>query len=387
MVDLLDAQFSLVRGGPFHSLQQKLGLLNADGLPEARTALVLVVATWLAPALLTLAQGSPWTGSYAANFFLDPGSYARLLIAMFVLTIVDRSAHRRLNRLLSGFVESGIVGGSQREAFVESLRAADRRTSSGSAEALILIGAYGLAFLTIDRTLALEADFWVEGTLSGLNPAGWWWLLVSTPLYFFLMLRWFWRLGVWAWLLATISRLPLQLVPTHPDRAGGLGFLTLFPMVFVPFTFALSTVIASSVLQQVVFGHLSFDMLRGITVAWLAVVGLLFIGPLCVFSPTLLKLRESALLENSELVARIHRRGVEQLLAQEQTGQALDPECISTMADIAPTVETVRRIRLLPLELWAVIPLAVAAAAPLIVVASVQVPIAELLQRLVGALL
>lgn len=387
MAQILDPQFSLVRGGPFHSLQRKLGLLDADDLPRARTALALVLITWLPPAILTLAQGIPWTGVYAANFFLDPGSYARFMVAIFVLTIVDRSADRRLNRLLSGFLESGIVAATERDALVRSLGVADRRTSSRAAEALTLLGAYGFTLLTLERTLALEADFWIEGKLTGLSAAGWWWLLVSTPLYFFLTLRWLWRLGVWAWLLATIARLPLRLVPTHPDRAGGLGFLTLFPMVFVPFTFALSAVIASSVLQEVVFGHLSFDMLRGITVAWLAVVGLLFVGPLCVFSPSLLRLREGAVLEHGELVARMHRRAIEQLLANERNGQALDPESVATMADMASGVETVRRIKLLPLELWALAPLAVAAAAPLIAVASVQVPIAELLQRLFGALL
>lgn len=325
--------------------------------------------------------------AYASNFLLDPGSYARFLIAIFVLTIVDRSADRRLNRLLTGFLESGIVGETDRDALLNTLRAADRRTSSRASETLALIGAYSLAFLTIDHTLSLEADLWVGDSMAGLSAPGWWSLLISTPLYFFLMLRWFWRLSVWAWLLATVSRLPLRLVPTHPDRVGGLGFLTLFPMVFVPLTFALSTVIASSALQEVVFGNLSFDLLRGVAVAWLAVVTMLFIGPLCVFSPRLLRLRETALLEHGEVVARIHRRSIEQLLAYERSGEPLDPEAISTMADIATGIETVRRIKLLPLELWAVVPLALAAATPLIAVAAVQVPVGELLQRLLGALL
>ena len=30
---------------------------------------------------------------------------------------------------------------------------------------------------------------------------------------------------LWAWFLFRVSRLDLELTPTHPDRAGGLGFL------------------------------------------------------------------------------------------------------------------------------------------------------------------
>ena len=41
--------------------------------------------------------------------------------------------------------------------------------------------------------------------------------------------------------------LSLQLMPLHPDRSGGLGFLANFPGIFSGFVFALSSVGATQV--------------------------------------------------------------------------------------------------------------------------------------------
>ena len=55
--------------------------------------------------------------------------------------------------------------------------------------------------------------------------AGWWYVAVAIPLFQFLLYRWLWRLFIWTRLLWTLSRMNLQLTPTHPDLAAGLGFL------------------------------------------------------------------------------------------------------------------------------------------------------------------
>jgi hypothetical protein len=70
--------------------------------------------------------------------------------------------------------------------------------------------------------------------------------LTSNTLFLCLVLRWFWRFLIWATLLWRASRLRLQLMPLHPDRCGGLGFLTLFPGIFCGLVFALSCLIAAS---------------------------------------------------------------------------------------------------------------------------------------------
>jgi hypothetical protein len=43
---------------------------------------------------------------------------------------------------------------------------------------------------------------------------------------------------VWARFLWQVSRLELQLLPTHPDRCGGLGFLASTVYAFSPLLLA-----------------------------------------------------------------------------------------------------------------------------------------------------
>jgi len=370
-----------------HRLQGRLGLLAGDELPTVRTGVVLAAVAWLPPALFSLFDERSWTIAYGTSFFADFGSYARYLIAIFVLTVVDRGAEGRLNRLLACFVESGIIARDRYDALTDVLTRADRRTSSPVAEVVMLVTAYALAALTITRTAGLAENMWLESAEGQLDLAGWWAVLVSTPLFFFLVLRWLWRFAVWAALLRGISRIPLSLVATHPDRAGGLGFLTLFPLIFVPFTLALSVVVASSALQEVVFSSVAFEMLRNVTLLWITFVVLLFFGPLIAFSGNLLALRETGLIAHSKLVARYNRAAEQEMLASDGRDQKLDIDTISGVADLAPSLGTIYRIKPIPAEIWAVVPLVVAATVPMIMVASVQVPLGDLLRRLMGAFL
>ena len=55
--------------------------------------------------------------------------------------------------------------------------------------------------------------------------AGWWAGLVAMPVLQFLFLRWFFRFFIWARFLWQVSRMDLDLEPTHPDGTAGLHFL------------------------------------------------------------------------------------------------------------------------------------------------------------------
>src|SRR6266705_2184368 len=69
---------------------------------------------------------------------------------------------------------------------------------------------------------------------SKLSLAGIWYGYLSLPLFQFLLLRWYFRLFIWTRFLWQVSRIELSLVPTHPDRVGGLGFLTRTVYAFTP---------------------------------------------------------------------------------------------------------------------------------------------------------
>ena len=133
--------------------------------------------------------------------------------------------------------------------FKAALKTADDCSSSTLAEALLFVGVIAFAAFATPLELAYGVFNWDASLVEGepdYTPAGWWSHWIGTPLFQFLALRWAWRFGVWGLLLFRISRMPLRLVAYHPDRSGGLGFLSIYPMVFSGLIFALSSNLASS---------------------------------------------------------------------------------------------------------------------------------------------
>jgi hypothetical protein len=83
-----------------------------------------------------------------------------------------------------------------------------------------LLVAYTVSYGIVMMDLAMEPTSWLATMRDGaphLSLAGWWCLLVSLPLFLFLLARWIWRFIVWSLLLRDLTKLDLQLVPTLRD--------------------------------------------------------------------------------------------------------------------------------------------------------------------------
>ena len=104
--------------------------------------------------------------------------------------------------------------------------------------------------LVASSELPAAVSSWRYDVAGQLNLAGWWYVAVTIPIYQFLMLRWVVHLTIWAWLLRQIARLDLRLMPTHPDRVGGLGILGVAHVALAPLSFALSAILAADYAEQ-----------------------------------------------------------------------------------------------------------------------------------------
>jgi len=392
MTEQRHERFSLVIGGPFYRLQQRLGLLGPDLLPPVRTALLFAAIAWLPPALLSVMRGYAWdTALDSRAYFFDFVAYARYLVAIVVFVSMERSADARIASLTAQFPAAGLVPADERGRLMEVLRLADRRSGSALAEALLLCAAYAVSATGACISIAVVKDSWMGIYHDGhpqFSPAGWWVLLFSLPLFWFLLLRWLWRFVVWARLLRDVAKLKLRLVATHPDLSGGVGFLSLYPLTFVGLVFALSCVVASVALKAVLFGGATLNSMAMQFTAWLAFVLIVFVGPLAVFVPTLSRLKHEALLEYGALASR-HNLAFEaaKLRGEDVVEDPLGAADVSSLADLAAVMEVVRRMRTIPAGLDAVIPLAIATGLPWLVVAATQVPLVDILKAVAGALL
>ncbi len=71
-----------------------------------------------------------------------------------------------------------------------------------------------------------------------LTGAGWWAMLVTLPILNYTWLRLGWKTLIWTRFLYRMSRLRLTLVAAHPDRTGGIGFISEVQAKFALFIFA-----------------------------------------------------------------------------------------------------------------------------------------------------
>ncbi len=75
---------------------------------------------------------------------------------------------------------------------------------------------------------------------------------MSQPLFMSLLLTWFWRLFLWARCMRRIARMDVRIVASHPDKAGGLGFLGQSLRGFPILAFAFGSAIAGTLANLVI---------------------------------------------------------------------------------------------------------------------------------------
>jgi hypothetical protein len=198
--------------------------------------------------------------------------------------------------------------------------------------------------------------------------AGFWYVFVSVPMIQFLLVRWYMRLMIWFRFLWQVSKLNLHLIPTHPDRAGGIGFLGKSAFAFSPLVFAegamLSGIIANEVLYRGV-SLLSFKwQAGGVAVFFIFVI----LGPLTMFTPKLYLARRSGFADYSSLaqdyVEDFEKKWVRGRAAA--TEKLLGSPDIQSLADLGHSYGMVRDMKIVPFSMTDVTRLAVATAIPLL---------------------
>jgi hypothetical protein len=117
----------------------------------------------------------------------------------------------------------------------------------------------GASWLTLDAAIGDIGVSWISdgsGLYSGLSIAGWWFFAVSLSLWHYFALMRLWQFVNWWAFLARLSRLDLQLVPTHPDRCGGIGILEMGQLSFSVVVAGFAAILAASIAESLIAGTL-----------------------------------------------------------------------------------------------------------------------------------
>jgi hypothetical protein len=377
-------QFLVAHGGPFYALQRQLGLLHEDAFRAGPRALVFVGLAWGVPLILSLIAGDAF-GPRADNpYLLELGVWARFLIAVGLFMFMERQVEERLRTHLAQFVRAPLLAPQSFEAAAEavtrSLKRRDARLAEGICLTIAILGTIASYFRLLDD----ETSSWalrVSPDGNALTLAGWWGVVVSNPLFWFLLLRWLWRLFVWSKLLSELAALELRLVATHPDGHGGLAFIGQYPNAYATFVFAVSCVLGAAIAQELLSADLARATYGYVMVGWLLIVFMLFAWPLLAFRKPLTDLKERTLLACGAQATQHHRAAERELLGKNISAtEDAEPESASEIPDPSTVFATTQKLSVFLVSRTALLPVSAAALLPLVAAAATQLPIKELLK-------
>lgn len=383
-----DFELSLAHGGPFFAAQEKLGAVKRTSLNAGARALAAALVCWLPLAALSALERTLFVPDGPRALAHDYAVHVRFLIAVPLFFLMEPAAATRLSLLLGHFVESGLIAKARVGALTRHVGAAIAGRNAWQAEAILALAACALSVLAVHHAVRHRETSWIGVVTDGsvhLSPAGWWLMVVATPLFFFMIGRWLWRYLLWAGLLRKIAGLDLRPAVTHPDKTGGLAFIAQYPSVFTSFVLAVTAVAAAQAAEAMVFGGATIGGMKFAMIAWIVVVVAIFVIPLLAFSAPLSAFKRAATARYAALASRADRA-----LEAGWAGEAERPDEATaagvagdaTPKDLAAAYAAARSLRTVPLSKEAIAPVILAAVLPMLAAAATQAPIADILKKL-----
>ena len=380
--------FSLVLGGPLFQLLRR-SRLSDDALTLVHRRIFAGIAiTWLPLLLLSMWEGRAWGRSDTfIPFLLNLDVHARFLLALPIFVLAELVVHTRMRRALVHFHARHLIPDSDRTRFDAAVSSAMRLRNSVVAEVVLLVLVYTVGVVSRDY-IVVDANTWTAGSAgSGLSLAGWWHTLVSVPIFQFLLLRWYLRVFIWARFLWQVSRINLRLMPTHPDRAGGLGFLANIVHAFAPLLVAHGVLLSALIADRIFFGGAALPQF---TVEIILVVGalvFLVLGPLIVFTGQLARAKRVGLGEYGVLAQNYVRAFDEKWIrgVRDPDEPFVGSGDIQSLADLGNSYEVIKTMRYVPFSKETVLQLAVVTLVPLAPLLLTMISFEELLKRLLTA--
>jgi hypothetical protein len=387
----LAENFSVIRGGPTYQLQVRLGMAGEERLGVALRTLGLVLVCWLPLLILSLTQGLAYNRSLQIPFLRDFAVNVRFLVSLPILVLAELGIDRRLRAIVIHFVDSGLVKAADLPSFEAGLKKVMRLRDRILPELTILAFAFlqSVPARHAEVLMAGVSNWHFVGTATGetVSQAGTWFATISTPIFRFLLWRWLWRIFLWTFFLWQVSRVKLQLVPTHPDQSAGLGFLSEGQRRLAPIVFAGGAVIAGQVANAIAYQGATLSGLKFVMISYGVMAILSLVAPLLLMSPKLFKVKRQGILDYGALANTYTQSFDDKWVHGKQQGEPLlGSSDIQSLADLSNSFAIVRDMRPVPVNKNTLVALALAAALPLLPVIFLVSPADELVRAVLKML-
>lgn len=298
------SQFSLFEGDLVNRVFAKFHIGGRHPLHIFARMVFVIAVSWVPMALLAALTPLPPNPAPSELFFYDFAAYAQFLIGIPLFILAERVVGTNTLEAARDFAESGIISAAEkpRLAAIERKLAALRRKLLP--DLICILVAMGLAYMTIGPELVLKTGMktWHTTLLPGgqaqLTPAGAWEMFVALPIQIYWWVRWVWKIALWYWYLAQVSRLRLVLVASHPDHTGGIAFLSEVQAKFslVILAYGISNVVATVGYKLAVeHAPVTLPPVWGPVLGFIVLAPILFLAPLLLFTKQLHRTKKRAI--------------------------------------------------------------------------------------------
>ena len=292
--------FSLNDGGPFYRLMRRAHLVSPSGMVRSWW---LALFAWLP---IVIGEGvRAVSGMHPDPTFFDISVHVRPLVALPALLF----AERLIEPACRSGIQSFYVGRFCDRAEIDSVVDRGERLRDAVWPEVILA-----AVAVLGGQLALWHVTGATGLFHGGAQAGaWsfprvWYVVIALPLVQFVMFRWFWHWVIWSYMLTRLAALPLHVLCTIPDRAGGLSCLARPVTGFGGFAFATGSMLAGAWGTQILANRTTVEAQLPSLLVFLVAALVLAIGPLLLFCGHLYRARRRTLARYGDF-ANAHMHG------------------------------------------------------------------------------
>lgn len=395
---LVPVAFSLFEDDNLRKLYAALGLGARLRFRLVWRSLVLIIVSYVPMAVLALLQGLFDTVATPTNFFADFAAYAQFLIALPLYIVAEAIIDLSTQDAAKQFVACGIVRPEDASkvyaihATLERLRKARWPDIVFVAFAyffslVILVPQFGDDPLPTWHVQGEDASRW-------MTAAGVWAFFVSIPLLNYIWLRLIGKIVLWIYYLHQITRIHLDLHPTHGDRTGGIGFVSETQGRFALFilAFGIGNIAAPVGYQIAILNYdLSILPVWGPLVLFALGAPTLFTLPLFMFTKQLFRSKRRALAAYRERLTD-HSRRVEQHWLFDTKRETSEKEMreLAELDTLGTLFSRIEQMRVVPFDLRSFGQLvgstfgAIATLLPLLYEKSELAAIFEAVGRLVG---
>lgn len=321
---------------------------NYPLLHQMNRALVLVAITYIPLLLLSFAQdlALPSSGLNFIPFLFDVAEASRFLIVGPLLLISQSIIDPWLAQVVT-YIKQRLIRPEDTDSYELTILRMSRLQEGLWIQLLLFLATF--LWQSIDATFGYwpSNNTWQELPGSHTHSYAWFcYAYFAKPLVRFLWLRWLWRYLVWLWFIFVVSRLNLKIMPTHPDRAGGLGVILVGHSKYALLAFTLAIQASSILANQIIFHSKTLWAFRYEILGVVVLVLFVFLLPFVVFSPGLLQAKRIGLFEYSALaddyISRFRRKWIEH---GEPVDELLGSSDIQSLADLDNSFNIVREMK------------------------------------------